>query len=518
MKVGPVSCYPVSPWHRSIIRNKRLQNFKAPEFKYGSERVTLKEISKINKCENKKVSNVDDKSKDEEELTPGKWINDLYSEKVLYGQVVSMVQLSEHTENKAKEIVNESIHQSERATDWAIDNEYFGNIAAQSALVSLLAGLTNSFIQNLDMDDSAISPGMRRTISVVDTSAAACRGYTQFEKIYGGRMDDDRARNKYESEAYGNKVAGLFSDLAYIFETNINPVALVALNLLNDGTSETIRPLLSLCNSLWWRVRMLAEIDQKFGTDLFTYLTNKPLALMNIKSAVEKIKKIKDSGCFTYEYVGKRLIELSGLDSEKHKLIDVFPEVGKLFKTLFNENKDLAKKSSENLGKFLGPIFGLYGFVAYGVGVPVKSILSWLEIESKWVNLIAKSGSASQQLLYLFRIYLPEQFDNSKQNPDDITPEKLILRQERNRLFYKQATVCAANTLVTMLQLIDAENSNVAIRVTKSLAEEVADKGINYVFSDRRKLLGKKYRLDNPELYNIDGTIKIISDKVKIYQ
>jgi len=516
MRVGTVSHYPVSPWHRSIARNKRLQNFKAPEFKYGSQRVTIKEISKINKSKVlNEVSNED--KKEEEELTPGKWINQLFSEKVSYGQFIVGIQSTGYTQADAISIVDESIYQSERATDWAISNEYFGNISANSALISLLAGLTTNLIKNLDPDDALISPGIRRALSVIDTSAAASRGFIQYEKIYGGRMDDDRARNKYESEVYGNKVAGLFSDLAYVFETNINPVALVTLGLLaGDKTKESIRPILSLCNSLWWRVRMLAEIDQKFGTDLFTYLINKPLSLINIKSAISKVKEIKDSGCFTYDYVGKRLIELSGLDSEKHKLKDIFPELGKLLRVLFNEDKDLAKKSSENIGKLLGPIFGLYGFMAYGMGVPVKSILHWLDKESKFVNLIAKSGSASQQLSYIFRIYLPEYFDNKKQKPDEMTHEKLKLREEGNRLFYKQSTVCAANVLATMLQLIDAENSNTAMKVTKSITEEVADKGINYIFSDRRKLLGRKYRLDNPELYNIDGTAKIISDKVKI--
>ena len=241
------------------------------------------------------------------------------------------------------------------------------------------------------------------------------------------------------------------------------------------------------------------------------------LNLLNIKSAIKKVKKIKDSGCFTYEYVGKRLIELSGLDSEKHKLIDVFPEFGKLLNSTFNsKDKDVAIGSSEKLGKFLAPIFGLYGFVAYGMGVPVKSILHWLDKESKFINLIAKSGAASQQLLYIFRIYLPEYRENTSKNNKDLSLESQSLMEERNRLFYKQSTVCAANVLATILQLINTENSNIAIKITKGLTEEVADKGINYIFSDRRKLLGRKYRLDNPELYNIDGTAKIISDKVKI--
>lgn len=526
MRVGPIGSYPVSPWNRSLVnRNQRLKSIKAPEFKYGSEIVDYQEVQEIRRCENGKWIKVSSHSKRKKtkKLDKEQWLKSLYTEKASYGQFVASLQMMGHSPIDAKTILDESIHQSERATDWAISNEHYGSIAANSALVSLVLSIANTIVNNTSENNSSlsfissISPTIKQTLSTVEMGAAALRGYIQYENIYGGRMDDDRAKNKYEAEVHGNKIAGIFSDLAYIFETNINPVALIALNFTSDKTNESIRPLLSLCNSLWWRVRMLGEIDQKFGTDLFTYLINKPLALVNIKSGVDKVKEIKDSGYFTYEYIQERLIELIGLDPNEHKLSNVFPEVGRLLKSLFSEDKDLAKKSSENLGKFLAPIFGFYGFAAYGVGVPVKSILHLFEKESKWVNLLSKSGVASQQLLYLFRIFLPEQFENISDDTANLNnEEKLTLQKERTRLFHKGLTVCTSNILATLLQLIDTEESSAAVKIGKKVVEEVADKGINYFFSARRKLLGKKHRLDNPELYNIDGTAKIILDKVRI--
>ena len=516
MRVGPIGSYPVPPWNRSINRSGRLKSFRAPEFKYQAERVTLGEIEQIKKVDKSKKTDSTVPKKKIKSIDKGEWINELINEKSLYGQTIVAVQAQGHSQLEAKSIVDESIHQSERATDWAISNEHYANIAAKSALIAALAGVANIVLKNLEENNVIDSPILRQVSSVVECGSAAYRGYIQYEKIYGGRNDDDRARNNYEAEVYGNKIAGIFGNLAYIFETNINPVALVVSGFTNEKIKETIQPLLTLANPLWWKVRMLAEIDQQFGTDLFTYLINKPLALLRIESAVKKVKEIKDSGYFNYNYIQNRLIELVGLDPAKHKLKDVFPEFARLMGALLDKDTENAIHASEHLGKFLAPVLGFYGFVAYGIGVPIKSILHWLDKESKWINLLAKSGSASQQIIYLFRMMFKEQFDNGVQEHDETMPERSQLKQERNKLFYTGAVVCVSNILSTILQLTDTENKNTAVKIGKEAIEQVAEKGINYYFSKRRKLLGKRFRLDNPELFNIDGTAKIISDKVRI--
>ena len=375
MRVGTVGSYPVPPWNRSINRTGRLRNFRAPEFKYQAERVTLDEIAKTGNLKTVTKYTVEETNSPETEKK--KWLNKLFSEKSLYGKTICDIQLFGFAPIQAKTIVDESIHQSERATDWAISNEHYAGIAEKSALIAALAGIGSVVLKNLEennvIDDS---PVLKRSLNVIESVGSASRGYIQYEKVYGGRNDDDRARNNYEAEVYGNKVAGIFGNLAYIFETNINPVALIALNFTNEKTQEVIKPLLHLFNPLWWRVRMLAQIDQKFGTDLFTYLINKPLALLNIESAAKKVREIKESGCLNYPYVSERLIELIGLDPKERKLKDVFPEFAKLMRNILTKDHESAIESSEKLGKLLAPIFGFYGFVAYGLGVPVRSILT----------------------------------------------------------------------------------------------------------------------------------------------
>ena len=111
---------------------------------------------------------------------------------------------------------------------------------------------------------------------------------------------------------------------------------------------------------------------------------------------------------------------------------------------------------------------------------------------------------------------MPEQFENKVQEFDKNETDRIELKQEKTRLFYTGVGVCVSNVLSTILQLMNTENKNTAVTIGKEVIEQVAEKGINYYFSKRRKLLGKRFRLDNPELYNIDGTAKIISDKVRI--
>ena len=515
MTIRPIGTYyPVPYWYRGINRNGRLQSFRAPEFKYQTERVTREELQLIKSLRNGKSIDSVTKRKKIKPIDKGEWINQLFDVKALYGQTIVDIKSAGFTHVEAKDFVDESIHQSERATDWAINNEHYGNIAAKSALAATFFGVANIVLSNLNNNGLVDSPGLSQICGTLESSSLALRGYVQYKKIYGGRMDDDRARNHYEAEVYGNKISSLFGDLAYLFETKINPVALVASSFTGEKTQHVLKPLLTLFNPLWWKIRMLAEIDQQFGTDLFTFLINSPQALLGIQSAINKVKEIKASGGLNYSYVSERLIELSGLDPKKNKLIDVFPELGRLLQGLFNNGTEHRIESSEKLSRFLAPVLGLFGFAAYGIGVPVKAILGLLNIESKWINLIAKSGSASQQILYLFRMVLPEQFQNKIKRYDQNEKEGLELQKERNNLFHTGVAVCSLNILSTILQLVESDNA--VMNTSKEIVDELAERGINCYFSRRRELKGREFRLNNDELYNLDGTAKIISDKVKI--
>ncbi len=80
MRVGPIGSYPVSSWNRSMINpGQRLKSIKAPEFKYGSERVDYEEIQEIRRCENGKWIKVTSPSKTKEtkKLDRGEWIKSL---------------------------------------------------------------------------------------------------------------------------------------------------------------------------------------------------------------------------------------------------------------------------------------------------------------------------------------------------------------------------------------------------------------------------------------------------------
>ena len=55
MTIRPIGTYyPVPYWYRGINRNGRLQSFRAPEFKYQTERVTREELQLIKSLRNGK--------------------------------------------------------------------------------------------------------------------------------------------------------------------------------------------------------------------------------------------------------------------------------------------------------------------------------------------------------------------------------------------------------------------------------------------------------------------------------
>ena len=68
------------------------------------------------------------------------------------------------------------------------------------------------------------------------------------------------------------------------------------------------------------------------------------------------------------------------------------------------------------------------------------------------------------------------------------------------------------NVLSTILKFFRFKDESA--KVFMGVFNEVADKGIPLYLSRRRELLGIKFRVDNPELFNEDHSPKIISDKL----
>ena len=288
-------------------------------------------------------------------------------------------------------------------------------------------------------------------------------------------------------------------------------MALVASSFIGEKTQGIVKELLTLPSTDWWRVRTFAEVNQQFGTDLFGYLLHKPLSLLQVRKSINELRKIKESGNLNYTYVSNRLISAIGLDPKRNTLEDIFPELAKSIKLTFSSNKEVARDSSLKIYKLIAPIFGLFGFFAVTAGVPLKAILKVFDKESKFINAFTQSGVTSQQLSYLFGFVLPEQFENQIQPYAKNNPELNKLKEERNRLFYTGAGTCFANVLSTFLKLVSTESKHIQTGI--KVIDELAESGINYFFSRRRELIGKEYRLNNPEVYITNGKAKIISDK-----
>ena len=275
MRVYPaVSTYPIFkhphlPLKQKVNKKDDLETISPPEFKAGLQRVSFNEVIKINPPNNPPSVT----RKREEEIDADKWINHLFSEKALYGQYIVDLQILGYSAHEAKDIVDQAIYHTERATNSAIEHEVKAGISANSMLLSAAVGILSNLVKNSDSTPRLI----KQALNITKNAAIGLRGYLQYE-LYG-RSDDDRGKNKYQAEFYGNKISGIFSDLAYIFETKINPVALVTLSFTGEKTQNIVKQLLTLPSTDWWRVRTFAEINQQFGTDLFGYLLHKPLSL-----------------------------------------------------------------------------------------------------------------------------------------------------------------------------------------------------------------------------------------------
>ena len=251
---------------------KELENPNPPEFRHGTNRVTENEILKLSfqrQGKTYEATSLKGKYDDNE-----KWINRLFNEKALYGKYITRMQNLDYTYDEAKEIIDGAILQSERVADWAIDVEKRGNIAAGASIASGVLSIASDILQNHEL----LSPNVRRVVSTLSGISRAVRYYEQYQ-MYCGREDDDKAKNKHEANEYGDKLNGIFADLAGTFGTTLFPLSDVVLGLINDEKlKEILSPLMLLPIQEWWRIRPLSEINHEFSTDLFDYLKHKPLS------------------------------------------------------------------------------------------------------------------------------------------------------------------------------------------------------------------------------------------------
>ena len=468
---------------------QKMESAIPPEFRFGHHRIPLSLIDP-------------NKKKDDDEYN---WINEIFENKDLYSYFLEFITTKHKFSNKeAHSILSQSIYHTIRAADWADDNEVNSGDAARAMLSSMFFGVGKAVLSNFD----SIYDYVKNIFGFLSNISSAFRGYKQF-KIYGERIDEDRAENNYEGEKYRNKASSLFADLAYLFETKINPLVLPVLGFCSERIQDSLKPLLSLCNILWWRIRMPVEINQSFATDVLNFMIHKPLSLAGFERSTEILKTV-DPDNVSYDYINKRARALIGLDPNKDKSVSILKKLFIEFKSLFSEDIEKQIKSSIKINKFISPFLGFYGFFAALIGMPLSSIFRFFNKENKFVEAFTQTSFASQQMIYLFRLMLPEYWENKKLELKDIKKLKenpsykldknvIELREARKKTFYTAATVCLMNFASIFLKFFNFENRflNTGVKIYN----EIADKGIPYYLSKRRELLGKKFKLDNSELF-----------------
>ncbi len=481
----------IHPKRHSPCLEKKLEHAIPTEFKWAYNKITLENIFQ------KKFTDEDQKEFDWviNNITNGKYKKSLLSEDLV----------SEgYSSPEATSILNQSIYHTVRAADWADDNQVNSGDAAKAMLLSMFFGVGKVILSNFD----SIYDYVKNTFGFLSNISSAFRGYKQF-KIYGERIDEDRAENNYEGEKYRNRVTSTFADLAYVFETKINPIALPVLGFFSERIQDSLKPLLSLCNILWWRIRMPAEINQSFATDVLNFLIHKPLSLAGLERSSEILKSV-DPDNVSYDYINKRARALIGLDPHKDKSVSILSKFFTEFKSLFIGNTDEKTKSSIKINKFISPFVGLYGFFVALIGMPLSSVFRFFNRENKIIEAFTQTSFASQQLIYLFRLILPEHWENKKLELKEKESKKksldknvIELREARKKTFYTGASVCLMNIASIFLKFFNFENRflNTGVKIYN----EIADKGISYYLSKRRELLGKKFKLDNSELFTKAG-------------
>ena len=486
--------------HLTPIREK-LEQAMPEEFKWAKNTVALADIYQA-----KDTQNDDSHQKIEEKFK--KIINGVIHGSLQREIVLNKLIKDGFNKEEAKSLADQSIYHTVRAADWADDNQVNSGDAAKGMLLSMFFGIGKIVLSNFD----SIYDYVKNTFGFLSNISSAFRGYKQF-KIYGERIDEDRAENNYEGKMYGNKASSMFADLAYIFETKINPITLPVLGFCSERIQDSLRPLLSLCNILWWRIRMPAEINQSFATDVLNFLIHKPLSLAGFERSSEILKTV-DPDNVSYDYINKRTRALIGLDPDKDKSVSILSRFITEFKSLFTGNIKEKIESSVKINKFISPFLGFYGFFAALIGMPLSSVFRFFNKENKIIEAFTQTSFASQQLIYLFRLMLPEYWENRKLELEDIKKLKenplykldkkvINLRETRKKTFYTGASVCLMNIASIFLKFFNFENRFLSTGI--KIYNEVADKGISYYLSKRRELLGKKFKLDNSELFTKAG-------------
>ncbi|OGI06309.1 MAG: hypothetical protein A3F80_04770 [Candidatus Melainabacteria bacterium RIFCSPLOWO2_12_FULL_35_11] len=319
--------------------------------------------------------------------------------------------------------------------------------------------------------------------------------------------------NRYQADVYGSKIPGTLANTAFFTETKINPIVLTLSSFLPYRYQDSIASILSLPNLCLWRSRMVNHINVETLTDLGRLAVHKPLALFGIKNSIEVLDEIKEKGNLEPSYIWQRHCENIGLTDKKDQTLGKF--VSTLVKSVtdsFNrKDLKLSTSSAKKAGSTIAPLFGFDSLVSTIIGIPLKIGLKALDIQSKIVNLLPALGIFKQQIIYLFKIFIPF-FNDLRELKDDLNNPELNKKRTKEQVEnYKTVYKKKVNLSLMMISGFTIHGLNVilkfftpenpllqkVLRAVDGLSGDLVSK----VFSDRRHVIGNEFRAKNPEFY-----------------
>lgn len=392
-----------------------------------------------------------------------------------------------------------------RSLVWTRENEKYGSEAARFAAASTVLGIAKSIFENTEATPAFINT----MLNVLQGFTLGQRGSRQYH-LYG-RNDDDKGVSAYQREHYGNKISGDLAELACTFETKIKPYVLPLLGLLETDNRDAVASLLTLPTTLFWRIRYGGYINQKFATNLITYIANKPLALLGDRASQNALKELeKDSDILTMHYLKQRLKVLLRLKEGEA----VSGKMYSLTKDLFSDDINSVRKSAEILNETFAPILGIAGFAFSAIGIPLKAFTIFIPGENfnpllkRTIDSFSTWGIATQQLLYTLRFSVME-YIKGKQIKEIIADDEELDTAKKNELnglandrYSLSAFGFSANSLSCLLPFVKLlDDSNSFFKISKSLVSEISCGLSQYFFSKRRELKANFFKIKNAELF-----------------
>ncbi len=454
--------------------------------------VISEDFNEINNCIDKKLFNK-------------VWVNLILSKKQPISVYVNELTNKGFKDSQIESIISYAFNDIERRKDWSSTNISLGSTASTATSINLILSLFKELI------DTENTPWVINTaLHLAYGVTKSIRSYCQYS-IYG-RSDDDAALNQYQADVYGNKIAGVFSKVAVFIEKNINSWAYTVLEILPSHIRDPAKKLLSLPTAMWWRGRMPAHINQQFFTDFLSYLWHKPLSFFGNKKSTEELKAIKERDNISPSYFMERHYKNAGLtDKKDQSFLNLVKQTFKLTKNTFSSDITIQKNSSKKLAETIAPVFGIHGFFSAGIGTVFSSALKMLHINSKFFDILNSTALTSQQLIYLPKIIIP-MYNETKELDEALKKEENTERfnraeienlkefnKEKRNLSYFGFTSLPLSVLNTALKFFNFEDG--FLNKVKNIIDDLSSGVSNRFFSHRRHLIGKQFRLENPEFY-----------------